>query len=63
MEKENKPLVQVPLLSWSASIFYRNLISLHTGTVQAEVYLAGADLLTSGLPIALDTAVEESNLV
>lgn len=44
----------------SGSIFYSNLISPHASTVQADDYLVGADLLlTSGLPIALDTAVKE----
>lgn len=44
----------------SGSIFYHNLISPHASTGQADVYLAGADhLLTSGLPIALDTAIKE----
>lgn len=44
----------------SRSIFYRNLISPHASPEQADVYLAGADLLvTSGLPIALDTPVKE----
>lgn len=44
----------------SRTIFYHNLISPHASTEQADVYLVGADLLvTSGLPIALDTAVKE----
>jgi len=44
----------------SGSIFYCNLTSPHASTVEADVYLVGADLLlTSGLPIALDTAVKE----
>lgn len=44
----------------SRSIFHCKLISSHTGTVQANVYLVGTDLLlTSDLSIALDTAVKE----
>lgn len=55
-------LFEVPYsaLLHSRFIFYHNLISPHASTVQADVYLVGADLLlTSGLPIALDTAVKE----